>query len=254
VQTSVREAQRAAPIPADMSPTIDKVKTDLNSIGDCSAGGLRTSSQICHFGDPQDRKKVVILGNSHSQMWIPALAVEAKAAHWQFIPILKEACAFNDFKAPPDSSRCGAWYQWAKNTIKTLHPDLIVMSNYVNHGWEPGLRQIVGELSVFSDRMLLMSDAPGVDVPPATCLLTKGATQKTCLSTQRVKYLNSDEKTRSIAEQAGVEFVNVSSWFCYGHSCPTSIDSIVAYADTGHVTGTYARYLAPDLKPYLKLT
>lgn len=254
VRTSVSEAQRAAPIPADMSPTIDKVKADLKGIGDCSGGGLRTSSKICQFGDPQGRKKVVIFGDSHSTMWIPTLTANAKAAHWQFIPIVKEACGFNDYKAPPDNSHCGAWYEWAKNTIKTLHPDLIVMSVYVNPGWEPGVRQIVNELKGLGTRMLLLSDAPGVDVAPATCLLTKGATQKTCLWTQRVKYLKADATTQSIAEQARVEFVNVSPWFCYKHSCPTIIDSIVAYADAGHITGTYARYLAPDLAPYLKLT
>ena len=254
VQASVSEAARAAPIPADMSPTIDKVKADLKGIGDCSGGGKKTSSKICQFGDPQGRKRMVIFGDSHSTMWIPALTANAKALHWQFIPIVKEACGFNDFAAPPARSQCGAWYQWAKNTIKSLHPDLIVVSVYVNPGWEPGVRQIVNELRESGTRILLMSDVPGVDVAPAVCLLTSGATQKTCLWTQRVKYLKADAETKSIAHQAKIEFVNVSPWFCYQLSCPTIVDSTVAYADAGHITGTYARYLAPDLARYLKLT
>lgn len=254
VQASVSEAARAAPIPADMSPTIDKVKADLKGIGECSGGGRKTWSKICQFGDPQGRKKMVVFGDSHSTMWIPALGANAKASHWQFIPIVKEACGFKDFGAPPDRSSCGTWYQWAKNTIKTLHPDLIVVSVFVDPGWENGLRRIVNELTVSGTRMLLMSDAPGVDVAPAVCLLTSGATQKTCLWTQRTKYLEADATTKTIAQQAKIEFVNVSPWFCYKLSCPTIIDSTVAYADAGHISGTYARYLAPDLAPHLKLT
>src|SRR5450631_932322 len=254
VQTAVFEAQRAAPIPADMSPTIDKVKADLKGIGDCSGGGKKTSSKICQFGDPKGRKKMVIFGDSHSTMWIPTLTANAKTSHWQFMPIVKEACGFNDFAAPPARSQCAAWYQWARNTIKTLRPDLIVVSVYVHPGWEPAVRQIVNELKGSGTRTLLMSDVPGVGIAPAACLLMKDATQKTCLWTQRALYLKADSTTQSIAQQAKIEFVNVSPWVCFKLFCPTIIDSTVAYADLGHITGTYARYLAPDLAPFLKLT
>jgi peptidoglycan/LPS O-acetylase OafA/YrhL len=253
VQASVGDAQHGAPIPAGLSPSIDKVKADLKSLDDCS-GYKRTSSKICQFGDPLGRKRMVVFGDSHSTMWVPALTVDAKKAHWQLIPVIKEACGYNDYTANPAISECGAWYTWAKKTIKTLHPNLIVMSVFMNPGWESGVRQMVHDLKTPGTRVLLMSDAPGVDVAPVACLLTQGATQKTCLWTQRARYLKADATARSIARQANIEFVNVSAWFCYKRLCPTIIDSIVAYADAGHITGTYARYLAPDLAPDLKLT
>ena len=98
-----------------------------------------------------------------------------------------------------------------------------------------------------------MSDVPGVKVSPVPCLLTKGATQKTCLWPQQVQNMSADAMAQSIAQQANIEFVNVSSWFCYQLSCPSVIGSIVPYADVMHITGTYARLLAPQLAPYLKL-
>ena len=116
------------------------------------------------------------------------------------------------------------------------------------------MRQIVNELKGSGTRILLMSDVPGVGIAPAACLLMKDATPKTCLWTQRALYLKADSTTKSIAQQANVEFVNVSAWFCSMRLCPTVIDSTIAYVDTGHITSTYARYLAPDLVPYLKLT
>jgi peptidoglycan/LPS O-acetylase OafA/YrhL len=252
VQAAVVDAQRAAPIPTDLSPSIDKVKTDLKSLGDCS-GYLSTSSRICQYGDPAGRKRVVLFGDSHSTMWVPAVAADAKRAHWQFTPVIKEACGFLDYTADPAISQCGTWYQWARATIKALHPQLLVISVFMHPGWETGVRQAINDLHMSGTRVLLMSDAPGVDVAPADCLLTQDATQQTCLWPQRDMYLKADATTQSIARQAGIEFVNVSPWFCYKLLCPTIIDSIVAYADAGHVSGTYARYLAPELAPHLKL-
>jgi hypothetical protein len=251
VQASVGDAQRAAPIPGDLSPSIDKVEADYKTLGDCS-GYNKTSSNFCQYGDPQSPKLMVVFGDSHSTMWVPSLTVDAMKAHWQLIPVIKEACGFAEYTGPVPS-QCGEWYTWAKKTIKTLHPDLIVVSVYVIPGWESGARQVVNDLKGLGTRVLLMSDAPGIKVSSVACLLTKGATQKTCLWPQPVEHLKADTETQSIAQQANIEFVNVSSWFCHQLSCPTIIDSIVAYVDAEHLTDTYARYLAPDLAPRLKL-
>lgn len=253
VATSVAAAQRGAPIPAGLSPSIDKVKADLKSLGPCS-GYNQTSSKICQYGDPQGSKRMVAFGNSHSTMWVPSLAADSKKAHWQFFPVIKEACGYHDFTGDPARSQCGAWYAWAKKTIRTMHPDLIVISVFVDHAWDSGVRQMIKELKAPGTRVLLMSDVPGVNVAPVACLLARDATQKACLWPQRAKYLNADVTARSIARQANIEFVNVSPWFCYQRMCPTVIGSTVAYADAGHISGTYARYLAPYLAPYLKLT
>ena len=252
VQTSVSEAQRAAPIPADLSPSIDKVKDDFKNIGDCS-GYKKTSSKICDYGDPQGRMRMVVFGDSHSTMWIPAFAADAKKAHWQLMPVVKEACDFTDYTTAHIHQDCYDWYTWAKKTVKNLNPELIVMSVYLRPGWESGVRQVVNDLKGPHTRVLLMSDVPGVKVSPVPCLLTKGATQKTCLWPQQVQNMSADAMAQSIAQQANIEFVNVSSWFCYQLSCPSVIGSIVPYADVMHITGTYARLLAPQLAPYLKL-
>jgi hypothetical protein len=248
VAASVRDAQRGALIPARLSPSLDKVTADFTSVGDCS-GYKRTSGKICQFGDPRGRKRMVVFGDSHSTMWVPALTVDSKKAHWQFFPVVKEACGYSDYAANPGTNQCAAWYTWAKKTISTLHPDLIVMSVYMNHGWESGVRQMINEFKRPGTRVLLMSDAPGVNVAPVDCLLTRGATQKTCLWTQRASHLQGDATARSIAQQANIGFVNVSAWFCFMRLCPTVFDSTIAYVDTGHITSTYARYLAPDLAP-----
>jgi peptidoglycan/LPS O-acetylase OafA/YrhL len=252
VKASVLDARRGAAIPAVLYPSIEKVKDDFKSYGDCS-GYKKASSKICQFGDPQGSKRMVVFGDSHSAMWIPALTANANKAQWQFMPVVKEACSYTDYIGIPKRNQCTDWYAWAKGTIKNLHPDLIVMSVYVLPGWERGVQQIVTELKALGARVLLLSDAPGVNVASVDCLLTKNASQGTCVWNERPVYRTADKTAQSIAERSNIEFVKTSQWFCYQQSCPSIIHSTVAYADVGHITGTYARYLAPDLNPYLKL-
>jgi peptidoglycan/LPS O-acetylase OafA/YrhL len=252
VKASVLDARRGAAIPAILSPSIDKVKSDFVGYGDCS-GYKKTSSKICQFGDPKGGKRMVVFGDSHSAMWIPALTANAKESQWQFMPVVKEACSYTDYIGIPERNQCTDWYPWAKETIKRLHPDLIVMSVYVLPGWERGVQQVVMDLKALGTRVLLLSDAPGVNIASVECLLAKDATQETCLWNERPVYQKANKTAQTIAERANIEFVNISPWFCYQQSCPSVIDATVPYADVGHITGTYARYLAPDLNSHLKL-
>ncbi|GAA5652151.1 hypothetical protein Gobs01_03554 [Geodermatophilus obscurus DSM 43160] len=47
---------------------------------------------------------------------------------------------------------------------------------------------------------------------------------------------------------AGVSLLDTSSYFCDGIVCPALIGNIWVYLDTGHVTPTYMRTVAPSLE------
>jgi hypothetical protein len=253
VEASVLAAEQGKPIPASLSPSFEELPHDFKGIGDCS-GYDQTTSKICQFGDAAGAKRMVVFGNSHSTMWIPALSPIAKSAHWQFFPVVKEACGYNDYLANPATNSCAAWYAWAKQQIATIHPDLIVVSVYVLPGWQAAMPTIVNQLKALGTRVVLLSDAPGVDVAPVDCLLKNNATQKTCLWPEKPTDLAAEATAQDIAAKANIGFVDVTSWFCYEKMCPSVINSIVPYTDTGHMGSTYATYLVPALTPSLHLS
>ena len=86
---------------------------------------------------------MVVYGDSHALMWLPAFNGVAKAAHWRLIVLGKSDCpapliaVYN----PPGVgtpgapyAACTAWHRWAVTTIRRLHPDLLVISTQ-DLGW-----------------------------------------------------------------------------------------------------------------------
>lgn len=255
-QTAVRSAVDAGlandPIPTKLSPDIADAANDFKSIGACSAYGHRTS-RLCEMGDPHGKQLIVVFGNSHSSMWIPAMRIIAKQAHWRFIPVVKEACGYADYVAPV-TTQCAEWYQWALQQIQALHPEVVLIGNYVHGAWAAALPTITRAMKQLVPRVVLMTDAPTIARVPADCLLQTGATQGTCLWHQSHHSLNALPVLEAIGSAEHVQVVNAAPWFCYRMLCPSVIDAIIPYADTEHITEAYSDFLAPDLGRALHLT
>jgi len=156
VKASVIAAEAGAPIPSGLSPSFAALRQDFKSIGDCS-GYKKTKNKICQYGDAAGTKRVVLFGNSHSTMWTPALSPIARAAGWQLFPVVKEACDYGEFLGSARNKQCGVWYDWAKQQIQQLHPDLIVMSgDHGGPGWEQALTTALADMKSRSSRVLLV--------------------------------------------------------------------------------------------------
>jgi peptidoglycan/LPS O-acetylase OafA/YrhL len=254
--TAVRSAVDAGlandPIPTKLSPDIADATNDFKSIGACSAYGHRTS-KLCEMGDPNGKDLIVVFGNSHSSMWIPAMRIIATQAHWRFIPIVKEACGYGDYVAPV-MTECSEWYEWALRQIQALHPEEVLVGNYVHGAWESALSTITRAMKQLVPRVVLLTDAPTIARVPADCLLQPGATQGTCLWHQSHHSLDALPVLEAIGRDKRVQVVNAAPWFCYHLLCPSVIDAIIPYADTEHITEAYSEFLAPDLGRALHLT
>ena len=253
VRTSVLAAQRAAKIPVDLEPGFAGILGDVTTIGDCS-GFDKTQNKICQYGDKAGTKKMVLFGNSHAVAWLPALGPTAVAAGWQLFPVVKESCDWGEYLGSNRFPQCGAWYRWALDQVKAIHPDLVVLNGYIGGpDWQPALARAIQDLKPLATRVILFSDPPGVAAAPVDCLQRPRATLKTCLSPLTDYVLDSTRAQRRMAVQAKIDFVDVQPWFCWNSQCPSVIGRRVVYSDLGHVTQTYASHLTPLLAPALKL-
>ena len=254
--TAVRSAVDAALanelIPTVLTPNIADAATDFKSIGDCSGYAHRTS-RLCEMGDPHGKHLVVVFGNSHSSMWIPAMRIIAKRAHWRFIPVVKEACGYADYVAPI-TTQCTEWYQWALQRLHALRPQVLLIGNYLHGGWDTALPTITTAMKRLVPRVVLMTDAPSIARVPADCLLAAGATQGSCLWPESKHNLAALPVLEAIGHEEDVQVINAAPWFCYNKLCPSVIDSIIPYADTAHITQAYSVFLASDLGDSLHLT
>ena len=253
---AVRAAKAGDSIPRITTPSIPDAIKDYELIGDCSAWKHR-ESRICQFGDPEGKKTIVVFGNSHSVMWIPAVRALALQAKWQFFPVVKEACGYDDYAALRGVSRqnqCVTWRLWALSVIQRLHPDVVVVGVYAFRQWDQGLSIILPEIKHLTKRVVIIADTPGIAKIPGYCLAQPGAIQNTCLWPESEPRIIAVGTARQLAIREHVGFVDPESWFCFHQLCPSVVNTLIPYSDNGHLTRAYSCYLAAELAPKLDLT
>ena len=149
-------------LPSVLVPSIATASSDGVNLGACSQYPVLTR-KVCNLGDPTGSKTLVVFGNSHSVMWVPALSLIAKAEGWKLYPIVREACAYEVFvnlgQFWMPQNPCSTFYNWAKTVIKRLHPDVIVMGSYdESPPWIAGEEQIIRQLKPMTKRFILLGD------------------------------------------------------------------------------------------------
>jgi hypothetical protein len=76
---SVSPEQLRRPVPRALAPPLGRLLGDVPRMESCMAGPDATSSKLCELGDPMSRRTLVVLGDSHAMMWMPAFEEFAAA-------------------------------------------------------------------------------------------------------------------------------------------------------------------------------
>jgi SGNH domain-containing protein len=254
VESAVVAAKTWTALPSVLVPSIATASSDGVNLHACSQYP-RLTRKVCNLGDPTGTKTLVVFGNSHSVMWVPALALIAKAEGWKLYPIVREACGYEVFvnlgQFWKSTNPCSTFYVWAKATITRIHPDVIVMGSYdESPGWAAGEEQIVRQLKPLTKRFILLGDDVG-GVAPETCLAQAGATQGTCA---RPEGSNARElEAHKIAVTRKVDFLDIRPLMCDDQTCPAVIAGFIPTKDSAHLTPQFSAFVAPALALALNL-
>lgn len=259
VVAAVRAAQRGAPLPSPLTPSVSYLRSDYFHFPDgCIAPPHATSSKICRLGDASSAKTIVVIGDSHAQMWMPAILRMASRDGWAVLPIVKQRCVPHSWSDSTDE--CSTWYRWAKGRAAALHPDVTLLVS----SWAGtfGPRRAIKPMAMlstamkrFSASVIIVGDAPTQSRDPVDCLLSSGATMRTCTAQAKASQLNTDNAIASDARKHGIGFVNTRGWFCarptgstVEYLCPMVINRTITWMDRGHISQTYAVELAPSFR------
>ena len=256
VAQAVAAGTSNAPIPLTTTPSLIAAPNDHVNLGACDAYNT-PNWHLCNYGDPTGTQTVVIFGNSHGAMWVPAIAAAAKASHMKFYPVVHEACGFQVMvdignKWGPDNI-CTKWYDVALADIAKLRPSTIIFGTYTGEaGWIPGEKIILNKLKTMTPRVIVLSDTTAIG-NPAACMLQSNATQGTCLASVTATRASNTTITQQLAAASGSQFVNVTPWFCDDNRCPSLINDIVPFFDGAHLTAAYSSYLGTAMGEALNL-
>ncbi|MEP7737521.1 acyltransferase family protein [Nocardioides sp. 31GB23] len=261
----LREAVERAdePVADELEPPLSELRGDTfhRTVDNrCYARSSdQTSHDVCTVGahDGQDLDDVVVIGDSHAGMFLPAFDQIGQARGWRVHHLVKTGCTLAD---SPSLSRedCTQWREWAFDEVDDLAPDVVVMSTMAQDDfgeqWVAGMRRSAERLQASGADVVVLGETPWLDREEdlVACLDTEGATPADCEMSLDPEVTRILEAQEELSDELGLGFVNPLPWLCREERCPTVVDDQVVYYFRGHLTVTFVHRLARALNQKLR--
>lgn len=221
------------------------------------------TAKACAFGDVESDRVVVLFGDSHAAMWLPALVPEAKRLHFRLVLIFKELCPPSEldsfsYSGEPMTPGCLAFRSASIAAIRELKPVLVLIGEqtaevyatqrkqrFSSHQWATALRATIVQLQSRSTNVAVLEDVTFFDKIPATCLAAVPTNvQRSC----SVRYPNPRYPSQVMAEAAATSathatLIRTAPWLCRA-TCSPVIGDFVPFVDQSHISAAYAAFLA----------
>jgi peptidoglycan/LPS O-acetylase OafA/YrhL len=248
-------------VPANLKPSVANAAKDTPDSGKCHLDFLDTDQGPCVFGDTKASRTVVLFGDSHVNQWFGGFDAAAKKRHWRLINWTKAACSVANMTVyAPDLKRdyteCDTWRKDRIAAINAMHPDLViagqsdaVQSLTDDRIWANSTVDTLRQLAHPGTRVTMLQDNPYSPSDPVGCLAKHMTDVRPCdyKRADGYGYARPGRGTmvRDAARAAGFDVVDTGAWVCGVDSCPAIVGTMPVYRDKGHVTDTYASWLAP---------
>ena len=265
---SVVQAGRPRPLPSNLTPSLGKatsIKPRSYSDG-CHRRDGQTTVKTCLYGDAHGTRSVVLFGDSHAAMWLPALESIAVRRGWKLYSVTKSGCPVAKVahhRAGHSTPDCDAWRTNAQAFIAHIHPDLVIAANVERQGgsgqpsygaWNAGMLSSLRTLVGHAHHVALLGETPIFQSPLPACLAHHRSDTRPCdsprsfaLSSRR----QADEQATATA--AGATYVRLSDITCPGSPCASVIGRYMVSYVVQHLTTAFVKHLIPSLEPRLPL-
>ena len=227
---------------------------------------LHEEWRTCTYGDPAGPAgTIALVGDSHAAAMTPAFDEYFADAGWRVETFTRFACSavitdpdgINHWEAGFRDG-CAAWGARVQEELRE-RPDIDVVVYHVfdSRVFPPGdatveaqqrdhMRQVWASIEATGKQVVLLRDIPitdDVDIPTCLSQISVPA-HKPCAQPERSAVLD-DPITAATGED--VPMVDITDLFCADGECLSYIGGVVVYADSNHISGTYARSIAPLL-------
>ena len=265
VKASVLAAREGQAVPSDLTPDLVDIRDDRAGLGRCS---YETDSlPLCPRGTAgTPEQTVVVLGNSHGRMWVPAFERVARERDLRTYYLVKVGCpaALVTVGAESEYTACTDFREWALEQVAELQPDVVVVATNVSESLledgapvtdratrdrlvRAGFDELFDRLAPIAGRTVLLRDVPELDESPEVCLSTGRPDLGDCLLSPTEDATRVADISVASARARDLAVIDPTPWLCWDSSCPAVIGSTIPYRDTGHLTTEYAAALAGDL-------
>jgi SGNH domain (fused to AT3 domains) len=271
VASLVAASSKIQKLPKVLIPALDKVANDSPATY-YKVTGRCSGPPACVYGATASKTTIVLFGDSHAMMWLPALVPVAKKANDRLLLLWKPGCPDTtitvwDPLTHSTATGCDSYRAAMIAEIKRLAPKLVLLSDRTSDipgagnvlttdaAWQAGLVTTISKLKSSKTKVAVVGDITAFTVILPDCLAAfPNAVQKCAAPNPNPKTRQHFAAERAAAASQGVPYVDPQGWLCT-KTCSPVIGNMVGYFDNLHVTATYAAFLATvfgtALKPLL---
>jgi hypothetical protein len=262
VAALVAASVRIEKLPRDLVPPLgDAAFDNASNYYPEIRDGCSTASQ-CVFGDAADSSTIVLFGDSHAAMWLPAFVWIGTKLDLRIVLLWNSGCPAASVTVWDAATRsadtsCNRWRSAALRTVEKLNPTLVLLTDRTSEVrgangsliaaklWEDGMEATIAKLLADDLRVAIIGDITGLPLKMPECLASYPTHVQRCSSpVPSHTYQNHFADEMAAAKAEGVAYVNPQSWICTKTVCSPVVGDLVAYYDAMHLSATYAEYLS----------
>ena len=198
------------------------------------------------------------MGDSHSQMLVPALEEMAQEHDWRIITYTKASCpmSLEPRKLTDPEERCVEPNKKSIEQVLEDEPDVIITQNYSGstfHGDAvDGYERTFKELQKSGAQLVVVRDTPipptNKNTPrPRTCVSENMDRPGACDFTIERGLLD-DPAIEAAQRFDDIYVMDLTDYFCTKDTCPVVAGNSLIYRDGNHVGDTYLKSLIPVME------
>lgn len=247
-------------------PSLSELSDDDDNRGECwdrSRDG--PAFNLCVIGPETGYDKhFIVLGDSHSNVFIGVYAQLAEERNWRFDVAGHTACYLTAVRLVKDSATgqgsCDYWRESAMKYIATTEADALIVTHSTGTNAEQtrdgqtreeaaarGMVEAWGmRLSPETTPVIAIRDNPRLLSVGVDCLERVGPARAIECAVPRAEALAHDTQIAAVEAAENAHLIDFTDLYCTKTLCPWVIGGVVAYRNDGqHLSATFARTLTP---------
>lgn len=228
-----------------LTPSIDAFTEDNGSPNCWTPRGTPLHSCTYGYTGP-DAIPMALVGDSHAQRMLVALAPYLKAMKWRLTTYLGWGCAWID---PPEKDCAQAMPEIQRQLIAQRYKLVITTAmrayndaeNYIQ-AWKPVVDA--------GSRIAVIGDNPTISEESLNCLTRVGGDISTCGTSRADGLLRDDPLIAAAAAfPNAATMIDLTRYYCTKDRCPSVIGDVIVYSDYkgSHLTASYISTLGPAI-------
>jgi len=251
------EAELTSPEFADLVTARDDIPA-LTEVS-CDVGSLDELLELCTGGSDTAGQTVLVLGDSHAEMWTPTLDALSAELNFRYVLHILGGCNVVGTQPPISVEACRRVQSQNLEIIDELQPDAVLVSHYATNvndagedEWVAGLSSFLTALDERGVSVGWIHDSPSFSEDPVECVArrseaecTESVAEATSLS---VRLREREAPTLEAFDAVSIDPV---TFMCNDEVCPLRADGVFTFRDAHHVAATHAQALAPEFRSFM---